>query len=134
MPSAARETPGYFRHWSRICRAGSRTCGRSSNRPTRTTAPCCPSGWSRRASAGHPGPVTLLGDAMHATSATGGNGANTALRHAALLGRCLIEAAEGRQGLLSADASYERQTDGLRAQRGAQEPELRELPPLKLPR
>jgi hypothetical protein len=44
-----------------------------------------------------PGSVTLLGDAIHATSPTGGNGASTALRDADLLRRCLIEAAEGRQ-------------------------------------
>jgi 2-polyprenyl-6-methoxyphenol hydroxylase-like FAD-dependent oxidoreductase len=56
-----------------------------------------------------PGPVTLLGDAIHATSPTGGNGANTALRDADLLRRCLIEANEGRQDLLSAVDDYERQ-------------------------
>ncbi|MGW4567497.1 FAD-dependent oxidoreductase [Streptomyces sp. NPDC004561] len=56
-----------------------------------------------------PGPVTLLGDAIHATSPTGGNGANTALRDADLLRRCLVEAAEGRQDLLTAVDSYERQ-------------------------
>ncbi|MEU5845390.1 FAD-dependent oxidoreductase [Saccharopolyspora shandongensis] len=56
-----------------------------------------------------PGPVTLLGDAIHATSPTGGNGANTALRDADLLRRCLIEAAEGRQNLLGAVGDYERQ-------------------------
>ncbi|GAA0622599.1 FAD-dependent monooxygenase [Kutzneria viridogrisea] len=56
-----------------------------------------------------PGPVTLLGDAIHATSPTGGNGANTALRDADLLRRCLIEAAEGRQDLLGAVGDYERQ-------------------------
>ncbi|GAA1948739.1 NAD(P)/FAD-dependent oxidoreductase [Amycolatopsis minnesotensis] len=56
-----------------------------------------------------PGPVTLLGDAIHATSPTGGNGANTALRDADLLRRCLIEAAEGRQNLLDAVGDYERQ-------------------------
>jgi 2-polyprenyl-6-methoxyphenol hydroxylase-like FAD-dependent oxidoreductase len=55
------------------------------------------------------GPVTLLGDAIHATSPTGGNGANTALRDADLLRRCLIEANEGRQDLLSAVGDYERQ-------------------------
>ncbi|GAA4535505.1 FAD-dependent oxidoreductase [Amycolatopsis samaneae] len=56
-----------------------------------------------------PGPVTLLGDAIHATSPTGGNGANTALRDADLLRRCLIEAAEGRRNLLDAVGDYERQ-------------------------
>jgi len=56
-----------------------------------------------------PGPVTLLGDAIHATSPTGGNGANTALRDADLLRRCLIGAAEGRQNLLCAVGDYERQ-------------------------
>ncbi|MGW8727092.1 FAD-dependent oxidoreductase [Streptomyces sp. NPDC055808] len=55
------------------------------------------------------GPVTLLGDAIHATSPTGGNGANTALRDADLLRRCLIEAGEGRQDLLSSVDGYERQ-------------------------
>ena len=55
------------------------------------------------------GPVTLLGDAIHATSPTGGNGANTALRDADLLRRCLIEAKEGRRDLLSAVDEYERQ-------------------------
>ncbi|WP_410567220.1 FAD-dependent oxidoreductase [Amycolatopsis sp. cmx-4-61] len=56
-----------------------------------------------------PGPVTLLGDAIHATSPTGGNGANTALRDADLLRRCLVDAAEGRQDLIDAVADYERQ-------------------------
>jgi 2-polyprenyl-6-methoxyphenol hydroxylase-like FAD-dependent oxidoreductase len=53
-----------------------------------------------------PGPVTLLGDAIHATSPTGGNGANTALRDADLLRRCLTE---GRQDLFGAVGEYERQ-------------------------
>ncbi|MEV4148722.1 NAD(P)/FAD-dependent oxidoreductase [Amycolatopsis sp. NPDC049691] len=53
-----------------------------------------------------PGPVTLLGDAIHATSPTGGNGANTALRDADLLRRRLTE---GRQDVLTAVADYERQ-------------------------
>jgi 2-polyprenyl-6-methoxyphenol hydroxylase-like FAD-dependent oxidoreductase len=56
-----------------------------------------------------PGPVTLLGDAIHATSPTGGNGANTALRDADLLRRRLVEVAEGRQDLLAAVGDYERQ-------------------------
>lgn len=58
------------------------------------------------------GPVTLLGDAIHATSPTGGNGANTALRDADLLRRYLIEAAEGRRDLLAAVGEYERQMFG----------------------
>ncbi|MFJ7217965.1 FAD-dependent oxidoreductase [Amycolatopsis sp. NPDC098790] len=53
-----------------------------------------------------PGPVTLLGDAVHATSPTGGNGANTALRDADLLRRCLTE---GRENLVDAVGGYERQ-------------------------
>jgi 2-polyprenyl-6-methoxyphenol hydroxylase-like FAD-dependent oxidoreductase len=56
-----------------------------------------------------PGPVTLLGDAIHATSPTGGNGANTALRDADLLRRCLIEADQGGTDLLGAVGDYERQ-------------------------
>jgi 2-polyprenyl-6-methoxyphenol hydroxylase-like FAD-dependent oxidoreductase len=56
-----------------------------------------------------PGPVTLLGDAAHATSPTGGNGANTALRDADLLRRRLIEAAAGRRDLVDAVGGYERQ-------------------------
>ena len=54
------------------------------------------------------GPVTLLGDAIHATSPTGGNGANTALRDADLLRRRLIEAGQGRRNLLGAVDDYER--------------------------
>lgn len=51
------------------------------------------------------GPVTLLGDAIHATSPTGGNGANTVLRDADLLRRCLIESGEGRQALFARSAT-----------------------------
>jgi 2-polyprenyl-6-methoxyphenol hydroxylase-like FAD-dependent oxidoreductase len=50
-----------------------------------------------------------LGDAVHATSPTGGNGANTALRDADLLRRSQIAADEGRQDLLGAVGDYERQ-------------------------
>jgi 2-polyprenyl-6-methoxyphenol hydroxylase-like FAD-dependent oxidoreductase len=56
-----------------------------------------------------PGPVTLVGDAIHATSPTGGNGANTALRDADLLRMCLIPAAKGAQDLYSAIGDYEQQ-------------------------
>lgn len=56
-----------------------------------------------------PGPVTLLGDAIHATSPTGGNGANTALRDADLLRQCLIRSADGDVSLVDAVGDYERQ-------------------------
>ncbi|GAA0638822.1 FAD-dependent monooxygenase [Kutzneria viridogrisea] len=44
-----------------------------------------------------PGPVTLLGDAIHAMSPSGGSGGNTALRDANLLRRKLIDS--GRAGI-----------------------------------
>jgi 2-polyprenyl-6-methoxyphenol hydroxylase-like FAD-dependent oxidoreductase len=56
-----------------------------------------------------PGPVTLLGDAIHATSPTGGNGANTALRDADLLRTCLTRVAEGTQEVPDAVGDYEQQ-------------------------
>jgi 2-polyprenyl-6-methoxyphenol hydroxylase-like FAD-dependent oxidoreductase len=56
-----------------------------------------------------PQPVTLLGDAIHATSPTGGNGANTALRDAELLRRCLIPATDTSRDLTAAVEGYERQ-------------------------
>jgi len=55
------------------------------------------------------GRVTLLGDAIHATSPTGGNGANTALRDADLLRRSLIAARAGELPLISAISAYERE-------------------------
>ncbi|MDT0447687.1 FAD-dependent oxidoreductase [Streptomyces hesseae] len=54
------------------------------------------------------GPVTLLGDAIHATSPSGGNGANTALRDADLLRTLLLDAHAGRRTLPDAVDAYER--------------------------
>jgi 2-polyprenyl-6-methoxyphenol hydroxylase-like FAD-dependent oxidoreductase len=54
-----------------------------------------------------PSRVTLLGDAIHATTPVGGTGANTALRDAALLTRYLAEVNGGRGRLLRAIAGYE---------------------------
>ncbi|WP_051116316.1 FAD-dependent oxidoreductase [Amycolatopsis nigrescens] len=54
------------------------------------------------------GPVTLLGDAIHATSPSGGNGANTALHDANLLRRKLTEVLHGRLDLTAALSAYER--------------------------
>jgi 2-polyprenyl-6-methoxyphenol hydroxylase-like FAD-dependent oxidoreductase len=56
-----------------------------------------------------PGPVTLLGDAIHATSPTGGNGANTALRDGDLLRTCLAAVAAGTRDLDVAVGDYEHQ-------------------------
>jgi 2-polyprenyl-6-methoxyphenol hydroxylase-like FAD-dependent oxidoreductase len=42
--------------------------------------------------------VTLVGDAVHAMTPAGGNGANTALRDSALLGRLIVEAWERGNG------------------------------------
>jgi 2-polyprenyl-6-methoxyphenol hydroxylase-like FAD-dependent oxidoreductase len=55
------------------------------------------------------GPVTLLGDAVHATSPSGGNGANTALCDADLLRRNLIDVVRGRRELRDAIDDYETQ-------------------------
>ncbi|MEV6846621.1 NAD(P)/FAD-dependent oxidoreductase [Actinoplanes sp. NPDC051411] len=54
------------------------------------------------------GPVTLIGDAIHATTPVGGTGANTALRDAALLTARLREVAGGAS-LGSALAAYQRE-------------------------
>jgi 2-polyprenyl-6-methoxyphenol hydroxylase-like FAD-dependent oxidoreductase len=51
--------------------------------------------------------VTVLGDAVHAMPPTGGNGANTALRDAALLTRQLTRTCRGELPLLDAIAEYE---------------------------
>lgn len=54
-----------------------------------------------------PSRVTLLGDAVHGMPPAGGNGANTALRDAALLTRQLSLAAGGRLPLPEAIGEYE---------------------------
>ena len=54
-----------------------------------------------------PSRVTVLGDAVHGMPPAGGNGANTALRDAALLTRQLTRAAQGEVPLLDAIGEYE---------------------------
>jgi 2-polyprenyl-6-methoxyphenol hydroxylase-like FAD-dependent oxidoreductase len=56
-----------------------------------------------------PGPVTLLGDAIHAMSPARGSGANTALQDAGVLYRTLAGAAPARQPLIAAIGGYESQ-------------------------
>ncbi|MCH1866008.1 FAD-dependent monooxygenase [Nocardioides sp. CFH 31398] len=55
-----------------------------------------------------PGPVTALGDAVHAMPPTGGQGASTALRDAHLLRDALVEVETGRRPLVSAVDDYHR--------------------------
>jgi len=55
------------------------------------------------------GRITLLGDAIHATTPAGGTGANVALRDAALLTEYLTMADRGLVDLLDAVAKYEEQ-------------------------
>ncbi len=54
-----------------------------------------------------PGRVTLLGDAIHATTPVGGTGANVALRDAAEFADQLAAAGHGQGELLAAVADYE---------------------------
>jgi 2-polyprenyl-6-methoxyphenol hydroxylase-like FAD-dependent oxidoreductase len=61
-----------------------------------------------RVDAWHPGPVTLLGDAIHTMPPTGGVGANTALQDAATLSGELLSAARGERSLIDAVGAYER--------------------------
>jgi 2-polyprenyl-6-methoxyphenol hydroxylase-like FAD-dependent oxidoreductase len=61
----------------------------------------------RRVDPWEPGPVTLLGDAIHPMPPTGGVGANTALRDAATLASELVAAARGEKSPTGAVAAYE---------------------------
>lgn len=53
------------------------------------------------------GNVTLLGDAVHNMTPMAGMGANTALRDAEVLTRCLVDVLAGRLSLLNAVQAYE---------------------------
>ncbi|CAI6032135.1 unnamed protein product [Clonostachys chloroleuca] len=54
-----------------------------------------------------PGNVTLIGDAIHNMTPMAGIGANTTLRDAEVLTRCLIDVAAGRLGLTEGVGIYE---------------------------
>ncbi len=56
--------------------------------------------------------ITLLGDAIHATTPVGGTGANTALRDAALLAGHLADVARGHAAPVPAVGRYEAQMRG----------------------
>jgi 2-polyprenyl-6-methoxyphenol hydroxylase-like FAD-dependent oxidoreductase len=60
-----------------------------------------------RVDAWAPGPVTLLGDAIHTMPPAGGVGANTALRDAQTLAGELLATAGGERSLVAAVAAYE---------------------------
>jgi 2-polyprenyl-6-methoxyphenol hydroxylase-like FAD-dependent oxidoreductase len=64
-------------------------------------------GASERPAPWTPSRVTVLGDAVHGMPPTGGNGASTALRDAALLTRQLTRTARGELPLLDAIGKYE---------------------------
>lgn len=54
-----------------------------------------------------PGNVTLIGDTIHNMTPMAGIGANTTLRDAEVLTRCLIDVAAGRLGLTEGVGIYE---------------------------
>lgn len=54
-----------------------------------------------------PGPITLLGDAIHAMTPIGGRGGNTALQDAALLGERLVAARRGDVDMVGGIGEYE---------------------------
>ncbi|MGV9385571.1 FAD-dependent oxidoreductase [Nonomuraea sp. NPDC003707] len=62
---------------------------------------------SERIPAWAPGPVTLLGDAVHTMPPTAGAGANTALADAATLADEILSAARGGKSLVEAVAAYQ---------------------------
>ena len=62
---------------------------------------------SERIPAWAPGPITLLGDAIHTMPPTAGAGANTALADAATLADEILSAARGGKSLVEAVAAYQ---------------------------
>lgn len=62
---------------------------------------------SERIPAWVPGPVTLLGDAVHTMPPTAGAGANTALADAAMLADQILSAVRGENSLVEAVAAYQ---------------------------
>ncbi|MGK5552593.1 FAD-dependent oxidoreductase [Actinomadura kijaniata] len=62
---------------------------------------------SKRIPAWTPGPITLLGDAVHTMPPTAGAGANTALADAATLAEEILSAARGEKSLVEAVAAYQ---------------------------
>ena len=63
---------------------------------------------ARRIEPWRPGPVTLLGDAVHTMPPTGGIGASTALQDAATLADALLSAVRAQTSLVDAVSAYER--------------------------